>query len=131
VRVSLSLLCNGTLYDQLHSTVITTTASRTSSAYRVGPEINFIADDTVSPKLGVPEMENVDGQCIAGSATRGIYDPVNWRTASKATMDIAGSPIDLNGQPISMRIEQINHTLSFVIRRPYLGQLYFGCVIPL
>ncbi len=123
VRVSLSLLCNGTLYDQLHSTVITTTSSRTSSAYRVGPEINFIADETSSPKLGTPEMGNVLGQCIAGSATTGTYDPDEWRTASKATMDIAGSPIDLNGQPISMRIEQINHTLSFVIRRPYLGDL--------
>ena len=61
VRASLSLLCNGTLYDQLHSTVITTTSARTSSAYRVGPEINFIADSTLSPQLGKPEMENVEG----------------------------------------------------------------------
>jgi len=123
VRVTLTLLCNGTLYDQLHSTVVTTTSTRASSAYRVGNGIKLLSDTSSEPELGDPTMQDVAGQCVTGSAKVGTYDPTNWRTASKSTMDIGGSPIDLHGQPITLKIEQINHMLSFVIRRPYLGDL--------
>jgi hypothetical protein len=131
VRISLSLLCNGTLFDQLHCTVQTNTSSRTAAAYRVDSGRASIANSLKyifsgsSPELGTPEGFATLYSCAAagGNAKTGKYDPDNWRTGLKTTMDVSGNPIDVHGQAISIRLEQINHTLSFVIRRPYLGDV--------
>ena len=119
ITVRLSGVGYQNLYERPHATVITTSSVRSVAAYRAGPDINFIQDANSSPKLGTPTQNSVFGSCTNSNARTGTYDQDNWVTYTKSTMDVNGEEVDINGQPITMPIEQINYTLQFVLRRPY------------
>ena len=118
VDVQLSLVGYQNAYDRIHAAVITSSSTRVAQAFRLG-DLNLITDDTSSPKLGaVASPTLVPGQCTATTATTGTYNQDNWITYNKATMDVGGEEVDINGQPIGVPIEQVNYTLQFVIRKP-------------
>lgn len=122
VDVELGLVGYHNLFDEIHATVTSTSSSRTASAWRLPPDLKLLVDSSTSPKLGSPTQASVFTSCTAtaGSNARiGTYDNSNWQTYVKSTMDIGGVSVDINGQPVSIPVEQLNYTLQFVIRKPY------------
>ena len=118
ITVRLSGVGYQSIYERPHATVITTSSVRSVAAYRVGPNIKFIQSGS-QPNLGTPTQNNVFGSCTGSNARTGTYSQSNWITYIKSSMDVGGEECDINGQPITIPIEQINYTLQFVIRRPY------------
>lgn len=120
ISVRLDYVGYNNLYERIHANVVATSSTRTVSAYRVGPTLNLITDSSAFPKLGAVTENAIFGPCTGSNARTGTYAQSNWITLVKSTMDVGGVPVDINGQPVSIPIEQLNYTLQFVIRRPYL-----------
>ncbi len=127
ITVRCTLLGYHSIYDRVHANVITTSSVRNASAYRLGPDLKLLGDSSSSPKLGTAtQVGGVIGTCTGSNATVGTFDASNWITYVKSTMDCGGEDVDINGQPINVPIEQVNHTLQFPIRRPYLRGIIPG-----
>ena len=121
VDIELGLVGYHNALDDIHATVTSSSSSRTASAYRLQPGMKLLTGAS-QPNLGAPTQNNVFTTCTATSgsnARTGQYDKTNWLTYVKSTMDIGGVSVDINGQPVSIPVEQLNYTLQFVIRRPY------------
>ncbi len=121
VDVDLSLVGYQNAYERIQASVVASSGTRVAQAFRLG-DLNLLTDDTAEPKLGaVSSPTPLPGQCGSVTATTGSYDQSNWITYDKATMDVGGEEVDINGQPIGVPIEQLNYTLQFVIRKPNFG----------
>ncbi len=101
-----------------HCSVDIQTSTRMASAWRLGPgEGNDIFKvPTTNTTTTGPMMGSLD-------ASGGFWKPENWRGQVSAYQDVNGFDIDINGNPMSVAIEQIRYTISFVVRRPYIGFL--------
>jgi len=124
VDVTLTMIGYNNLNEQPHATVTTQAAVRMASAYRTDPDLKLLTD-AGSPNLGSPTQGSVftTGPCATNSNARvGTYDKDNWITYLKSTMDCGGVKVDLNGQPVPIAIEQLHHTMQFIIRRPNYGE---------
>jgi hypothetical protein len=91
-----------------HSSVSITSQTRGVRAYRIGKMVPYSGTPAADHELMTPQM--------TWNATNERFDNT-WITCSND--DIGGESVDINGEPLSMPIEQTSITLSFVIREPY------------
>jgi len=113
VSIQISLMVRNINYTEdyigrNHSAVSITSNSRSVRAYRIGKLVEHSGTAASTGELMLPEME-WDG-------TDGRFTNT-WITCGAD--DIGGDPLDINGEPLTMPIEQTSITLSFVIREPY------------
>lgn len=115
ISIVLSLLVrnitdDGDFPGRNHSAVSITSQSRSVRAYRIGKMVPYDATGPNAGELMTPEM--------SWNGTNGRFDNT-WITCQGTDDDIEGDGVDINGEPLSMPIEQTSITLSFVIREPY------------
>lgn len=91
-----------------HSAVSITSQARSVRAYRIGKMVPYDGGGAAVGELMLPQMT------WNGTAER--FDNT-WITCGAD--DIEGDKIDINGEPLTMPVEQTAITLSFVIREPY------------
>jgi|TARA_R110000796_G_scaffold26739_2_gene73955 hypothetical protein len=120
INVSMMTVENSHRYP--HCSVDIQTQSRMASAWRMGP-----GPATKPFKIPTTNISGT-GPSMPGATSgtdlpHGRFDPKFWRGQVSAYMDVEGSDIDINGNPMAVAIEQIKHSVSFVARKPYLGYI--------
>ncbi len=100
-----------------HCSVDIQTTARMASAWRLGPGSG--ADVLKVPTTNV----TATGPMMGPLNANGFWEPKYWRGQLSTYQDVNGFDIDINGNPMSVAIEQIKYTISFVVRRPYIGLL--------
>jgi len=98
-----------------HCSVDIQTSTRMASAWRLGP-------GTTSDPFKVPTTNvTATGPMMGSLNADGFWEPKYWRGQDSNYQDIGGFDIDINGNPMTVAIEQIRFTISFVVRRPFIG----------
>ena len=143
VNLAMMTVENSSRYP--HCTVNIETVSRMARAWRIGPGTSSSPFKVPTTNVGT----GVTGPFLPPHTTltdppSGRYDPKAWRGQVSGSMDVFGSDIDINGNPMSVAIEQIKHSITavltamrpastaaassgmpfsitFVARKPYLG----------
>jgi hypothetical protein len=115
INVSMLKIDNGQQFP--HCSVDVQTTTRMASAWRLGP-------GTGTDVFKVPTTNaTATGPMMGSLNANGFWEPKNWRGQLSTYQDVNGFDIDINGNPMSVAIEQIRYTISFVVRRPYIGYL--------
>ena len=113
IDINLSMMTTEDSNRYPHCSVDVQTTSRMASAWRMGPGTS--ADPFVVPTTNIaatgPSM---------GGINNGHWEPKYWRGQIAAYQEVGGFDIDLNGNPMSVAIEQVRYTVSFLARKPYL-----------
>jgi len=112
INVSMMKIDNAEQYP--HCSVDIQTTSRMASAWRLGPGY------TLDP-FKVPTTNTTGTGPAMGTLADGFWEPKNWRGQVSGFQDVKGFDVDANGNPTTVAVEQIRYSISFVVRRPYLG----------
>jgi hypothetical protein len=115
ISINVSMMKVDSAAQYPHCSVDIQTTSRMASAWRLGP-------GTGTDVLKVPTTNaTATGPMMGSLNAGGFWEPKNWRGQNSTYQDVNGFDIDINGNPMSVAIEQIRYTISFVVRRPYIG----------
>ena len=113
INISMMTVESGERYP--HCSVEIATSTRMARAWRLGP-------GSGTDKFKIPTTNiTATGPNMGSLATNGYWEPKAWRGQVAAYQDVEGFDVDINGNPMTVAIEQVRYTLSFVVRKPYLG----------
>ena len=90
--------------DRGHALVTKTTRQRTAQAWRSNPFVDGSPDSTI----------------FYGGGDPGADPPVPDSPVALSCSEIGGLRVDINGQPLSLLLDQHVMTISFVVRAPYV-----------
>ena len=109
VTINLSSMTLQSTGQYPNMSVDVTTQTRLARAFRAGSTLLVPTTNTGAsgPKIG--------------TVASGSFDSTNWRNGLAATMDVVGIRLDINAQPVTIAVEQKRIAISFVIRKPYIG----------
>ena len=113
IDINLSMMTTENSNRYPHCSVDVQTTSRMASAWRMGPGTS--TDPFVVPTTNI----EATGPSMGG-INNGHWEPKYWRGQIAAYQEVGGFDIDLNGNPMSVAIEQVRYTVSFLARKPYL-----------
>lgn len=119
IDINLSMMTTEDSNRYPHCSVDVQTTSRMASAWRMGP-------GTSTDPFKIPTTNITATGPLMGSINNGHWEPKYWRGQVAAYQEVGGYDIDLNGNPMSVAIEQIRFTVSFLVRKPYLDLMGSG-----
>ena len=101
-----TLLGYHSIYDRVYANVITTSSVRNASAYRLGPDLKLLKRQQQFAEARHGDPWRGHWKLHGSNATVGTFDASNWITYVKSTMDCGGEDVDINGQPITCRLNR-------------------------